>query len=134
MEIDVRYLAGFFDGEGCIQLVNRVTKEGKQRSNMSVVITQANLDILHDIELRYKGSIYELKKTPNKCWQLVLSASNALEFLQDVVPYLIIKKEQALLAIEFQEHLSSNKSRAKVSIEDLLYRSNLATKVKSLKI
>ena len=100
---DLAYLAGFFDGEGCIYIQGPRPK--RHCYQLSVRISQANRWILERYRMAFGGLIREIKPTSAtaKCiWQWIISGKQAMEFLNTIYPYLILKQCEARVAIEFQ--------------------------------
>src|SRR5262245_42979427 len=103
LHISKQYMAGFFDGEGCVNI-------GRTRKNyfVRVLLVNTNLDILLVFQARYGGDTKELSgpKTRPKwkqswCWRL--NHIRAVRFLEDILPWLIVKEQQALTAIAWAE-------------------------------
>jgi len=90
------YLAGFFDGDGYISIY----PTGTNHHRIGVAITQKHIDILNLYKSIFGGSISKLK-THAYIWQL--SSKKAASFLVSILPYLILKKDEATIAIEYQE-------------------------------
>ena len=93
---NLTYIAGFFDGEGTI------SSTATYYNNLRIGITNTCKAPLTFIMETLGGYIYEQKPTPIGrrvyLWQLCGDkAATALEFL---LPYLIVKKEEALLGIQ----------------------------------
>ena len=98
-QIDPHYLiwlAGFFDGEGCISFVN---SNGYIQTH--VFVTQKDRRILDEICDTFGfGKVYERRGT-HLCHQYVLARQTYVrDFLSAIVPYLRVKQEKALEAIE----------------------------------
>lgn len=97
--ISDQYAAGFFDGEGCI---NVSSLRGKPFVRILVVNT--NIDILEKLQQTWGGDIQKNYK-PKSHWKQAytwrLQHSACLEFLQDIYPYLVVKKNQAEAAFMF---------------------------------
>lgn len=110
----IAYIAGFFDGEGCVRL-----KHANQRGNSFYVIahlTNTNLATLQQVQDLFGGAIRKQEKGPNKTiFNWSLSSTEAVDFLRTLSPFLQEKKEQALLAIKFQEEMSSLSAEEKAS-------------------
>lgn len=87
------YLAGLFDGEGCISLSMR-SDTGNHR--LCVNYAQKDPTILIYIRMAYGG---EIDGACHLRW-VGISAKPILEML---LPYLVIKKKQALAALRFIE-------------------------------
>ena len=114
----IKWAAGFVDGEGCIQIVRasgtRGLAEGTPikrwyRLNIEVAqIVEKPLLILRDL---FGGSVIywgykNLSTRPAYRWDI--NATKAKEALKELLPYLIVKEEEARLAIEFREYQEIN--------------------------
>lgn len=94
-EITAGYAAGFFDAEGAVEILSR---RSGQSYRVVVGISNQCRCVLEKLRLRYGGSI-----TPhNGAFRLTIACIQAHRFLVDILPYLIIKKDRAELAIKFR--------------------------------
>ena len=111
MNIEPRYLAGLLDGEGYFGLMRRRgTENGYERQGFTpavkIGLTAKDDYILNAIQAQYGG--YIDKRGPSGStkastqWQLKGKAK-LKPFLPIVIPYLILKQEQAELLLEFCE-------------------------------
>lgn len=98
-KVSLDYLAGFFDGEGTVGVYRLQTGF---RLRCSVANTErVAVDVFHE---RYGGKIRsrhyrnDLKWKPAWIWEL--DFRNAVVFLEEMLPYLIVKKLQAQIALE----------------------------------
>lgn len=94
--ISAEYLAGFLDGEGCIGIYGKPLR-------VVVTLVQAELDILLRIQTQYGGKIKTRKRSSpkhNQVWALVWNASSAVDLLEKLFPYLIVKRPQAQLVLQ----------------------------------
>jgi LAGLIDADG endonuclease len=103
-EIQKAYIAGFFDGEGCISILKHFAG-GKHKSStyaLTVILSQnGTIPLFEMLELTGVGSIHEKTQNPGSYnWQI--RSIDASDFLKLILPYLKCKKEQAEVAIEFQ--------------------------------
>jgi hypothetical protein len=107
------YAAGFFDGEGSAVIRRKPpqiksTTSPLPRYRVEALIRITNRDVLEMLQARWGGSII-FSKAPKSHWkdwyQWQIQATKAMTFLQEILPYLIIKKQQAELAIQFQKHI-----------------------------
>lgn len=96
---DIGYAAGLFDGEGCITA-------HMPSGSIRLDIKNTNFKALKYLHKCFGGSIYVEK--PNKengriksIGRWALHGEQAVNFLRKIEPMLIIKKEEALLAIKF---------------------------------
>lgn len=110
--ISLEYMAGFFDGEGCICLSQNIYSKRKYiRYTMEVSISQSGIfggSILKDFKSVFGGYFWKRNREGRKIIGIWFNkAMKACIFLEQILPYLRLKKEQAELAIEFQKILSS---------------------------
>jgi len=118
-DAEAAYIAGFFDGEGMVT-IHRDRAKGARgpRVNpnyvMSVRIAQGSLPVLEWIKSKVGGSItrrFRESHHTRQHWTLALKSHPAQNFLEVVLPYLIVKREEAVHAIAFQLRQSSEKNR-----------------------
>lgn len=101
------YLAGLVDGEGCITIVKCKEKRTKQgfRFFPLVVITNSSKDLIENVrDIIGFGRIYFRKESSRwrKLYQLkIQDMKNIIGFLEGILPFLILKKEQAEILINF---------------------------------
>lgn len=131
-------MAGFFDGEGCISIVHfdRTYLNRSHTFYVAIQLVNTNFDILKQFEDKFRGKVYERKNKNakwNKAYVWSLTARQANKFLRAVYPYLILKKEQARLAIEFQELLlKRSKGPVPLNEEDIKKRIEYKNRVSIL--
>lgn len=100
---DLAYTAGIIDGEGCIGLHKRGSRNGVYLS-VSVGITDEWM--CQWLKFAYGGGVYiYYSKNPKwkNHWEWSVAGKRALDFLKLIYPYLRLKKPQAEIAIKFQE-------------------------------
>jgi len=107
--INIQYIAGFFDGEGCIIAFKRNdSAKGHGYYRCEISITNTNKKLLQIISQNIDGIIYkhDKKPIPNRkpCYTLRLSSKKSYFALCELSPYLIDKKEQAEIALEYLEY------------------------------
>ena len=97
MTLNIDYIAGFFDGEGCVWASKR---------DVRAIFTNTNLQILLDIQEYFgEGRITQKHRTPkdhaNKlCYQLTMWNRRAERILKVMLPHLRLKRREAELALE----------------------------------
>ena len=105
-ETDLAYLAGLFDGEGCICIAKQKARKGRHASyHLECSVSMANEYLPTLYRFSFGGSVYFYRdRHPNHqpAWQWHISARKAKIFLETISPYLTIKKGEAELAIKFQ--------------------------------
>lgn len=102
------WAAGFFDGEGCISIARRRHK-GKAYYSLKLDMFQVDRTPLDIFVLTFGGSIrarpispYATFATSRDGWVWCQCGHPAAETLKAMVPYLVVKRAQAEIAIEFQ--------------------------------
>ena len=107
-ETEKAYLAGMIDGEGCIT----ISCSKDRYFAMFIVLTGTHLGhIKHCAEIVGAGSMRSVKKEfPHAdMHNWIVSSTEAQEFLEAILPYLFLNKEQAEVAIKFQREVSLDK-------------------------
>ena len=111
-EIDLAMMAAYIDGEGCISTVVASTTKWKNPS-LSIELSVHNTDprLVDWCQKRFGGRIYRTIHENKPEWMdsygWKVSCKQASEVLQACLPYFVIKREQAELAIA----LESTKAR-----------------------
>ena len=143
------YLAGYIDADGCISITQtgRTSKNGNKCYGCVLRVSSTNRGIL-DLLLNWTGLGYvrpqpvqhyrktraerfvvNVKARPQWRWQL--SANKIRILLPAILPYMELKKERALLAME----LLGNKPRVRgkgVTQEEIDRCSKIATRMRQL--
>lgn len=91
---ELAYIAGIFDGEGCVHIDNAL----KLRINIS----NNNTAVLKWIKCLFGGAVYIYATRKNNA-QYIISGRSAIAMLKAILPYLRIKREKALKAIEYEK-------------------------------
>lgn len=108
------YLAGFFDGEGCIDVQRMYPKEGQGRlyvrPRIRVAQTEACRVVLDELYKQFGGSISHRKhkvqtQKPSVSWEF-LDRENMQRMLEIMLPHLVIKREQAKLTLWWLQNAS----------------------------
>jgi hypothetical protein len=109
-ETDKAYVAGFIDGEGCISISRReyIKRTPTPIYTLTVAVVSTNRDVLEYCRNLTNLGAVMLGGLPRKdshhqefSWRI--SSRQAIDLLQLILPYLRIKREQADIAIAFQE-------------------------------
>jgi hypothetical protein len=90
------WAAGFIDGEGCISVAHAY----KDVYQVRVQVSQKFDGPLLVLKALYGGFIHQ--RSDNSQFQWQCNGSNGAKFLVQILPYLILKKGQAELALEFE--------------------------------
>lgn len=99
------YIAGFLDGEGNITILRRNQYNGYRSYGLHVGFTNLDVRPLLAIQDVYGGHLFEKKRKSTKhrqAFELRVCQKAAVEkLLKEVLPHLLIKREQAELGIAF---------------------------------
>ena len=94
------YIAGFIDADGCINM--------RKAPNyvIRVQVYNTKISVLLWIKDLYGGRMWvrEAKGNSKTSYTLEFTARPAYALLSDIYPYLILKKEQAKILINFQKN------------------------------
>lgn len=119
-QTELAYIAGIVDGEGTISLhgANRkVRKTGSAFYYPFVQIANTNKELIDWLDNRIPIShkIYAYKRNPEKqkpSYLIQIRGSYGVEFCKLVLPYLVCKKRQAEILLEYWEGAAAhNKSK-----------------------
>jgi len=106
-EIEQAYIAGFFDGEGCLHISKKMRKnQGKNYCySLKSVISNTKLEPLKYIKIFFGGSISKQNRKINQkdIYFLQMNIKSTINLLKNIYPYLRIKKEQANVAFKIIE-------------------------------
>lgn len=109
------YLAGFFDGEGSTQI--RRLKQKTRRAQFGFVVSAsiASTDQFPILGIRnqFGGSICHTQprnENSKSVYVWTIYGEKACNFLNSILPWLIIKRERAIMAIEFQSLMRKPKN------------------------
>lgn len=112
--VSLQYLAGFFDGEGCIVIGKRAPR-GLPIYTLVTCVTNTYRPLIDELSMRFgasttqKNRIYRVDIYSNKnirpCFQWHAASDVAEQFLRAIYPHLVIKRQEAELAFEFREHV-----------------------------
>lgn len=148
-DIESAYIAGFCDGEGMISISRHfIVQRGRRRLTESytlvVRISNGHKGVLDWIKSKVGGAVIEKPmKPPNRRhWLFSQKSNRAVQLLKKLLPYLIVKREQALVAIEFQERQAKQKNRyeagrigpAPLSAEEIAYKVTAYRRLRELKM
>lgn len=104
-EVEWAYLAGFVDGEGCISASRHLGRNGKTWYYYPH-LTLGQKHQAHVVHLLKFGGVLRPQTIKNpkigtgKSWKWVVKADELEEVLSGLLPYLVVKRSQAQLAIE----------------------------------
>jgi hypothetical protein len=138
----IAYTAGLFDGEGCVDIFKAsVSKASKNPSFLlRVVITQKQGLIMNWLKDNFGGNVQMSKRKDNYIYRWDIRSQQAKHFLILIQPYVIIKKEQVDLAIEYEdrkgkylETLKGFRGFRQLTKEEVDWRNSMQKKLSDLK-
>jgi len=126
-QLDLTYLAGFFDADGSVSIVRLKNKELVRDFTYQVQVIIAQnppCPIMDELLEEYGGKIYKHSRHKvTQVWRC--PASSHIRFLKAILPYLRIKKEAAQIAIEYQVRVNQNPTFRPVSDDEFAKRTAL---------
>lgn len=107
---ELYYLAGYFDGEGCISIHKYTFKNNRRGTvhQLFVYLTNRTKDVLDNCHKEFGGQLRltsDSRKNSNRqpCYEWRVSERQAGEFLKILSPFLRQKLPQARLALNFRK-------------------------------
>lgn len=92
------YVAGFVDGEGCIRIVSGI----RGPSGVSLHIVNSDEGVIDYINLLLPGRKYNQKRYGRRnLYRLCWSGEAAIDVIELILPYLIVKERIARLVVEY---------------------------------
>lgn len=101
---DLAYAAGFFDGEGHIRIQQHSAR--CRTFMLQATATQATLFPLDWLQERFGGTVasrlqgYRGEQRAQYTWQI--SSAGAERFLRLILPYMLVKRDEAEIALQFR--------------------------------
>lgn len=138
---ELAYTAGLIDGEGHIIIYkdNRQNNPKYRTKNPTYILIvgccntdSRAIDFLFDRWGACRQTRGRQRENWKRVYEWTIQSNKALEFLKEIEPYLIIKKEKAQLAIEFQTGMEWYKKGRKFKttpVEEIIRRENIWQKL-----
>ena len=106
-ETDIAWAAGFVDGEGCVSQRAQFRSQNRRTYSLSIYVGQVDPRPLYRLSEYFGGNV-ALRTSwkggrPIYMWRV--TGAKAEWALRVLLPYLMVKAEQARLAIELQERI-----------------------------
>jgi len=136
-KIILAYTAGIIDGEGCLSIHKTHDKRGldiRERYTNKLIVVSTDKPMVDFLKENFGGGI-SFKKSKNinhlnqYAWQI--GGKKAIEIVKLVYPYLIIKKRQADVFIEYEKTIVTSQYRMTDEIREM--RIKLFNRIKSYK-
>lgn len=131
---ELAYIAGLFDGEGCVALHRfrgRKNRCDAAKIALTCSITNTDKRAIDFMQSRFKGSVAcedRSRHNHKNSWKWAIFSRQAAAFLKEILPFLVLKKERAILAIQFADNLldlryaKPQEKPAEVERRESLYR------------
>lgn len=112
------YIAGIFDGEGCITITKTYRKDLRTDHWASVQLTWVDIpkqrEVSEQLKKNFEGylAFFKPKNTPSRpivFWRL--QSKKAARFIKLLLPYLKVKKRHAEIIIRYSELQGDNRKR-----------------------
>lgn len=116
---DLARLAAYIDGEGHIS-IEAVGKRKLPSYRMQITVANTDLRLMVWLKSTFGGEYRDkcLTKKGRRAWYWYMSAGKASDLLALCLPYFIMKRDQAEIAITFQAEVLNGKSKGRVYLTD----------------
>jgi len=120
-ETEKAYIAGFFDGEGCIY-IGKVRTRNTETITGRILIGGTNKEEINYLfnlikNGRKNETQHSNRQNNKKMYRIELAQSQGIIFLREILPYLKLKKQQANLFIELSELKKKSSRKGKYNIK-----------------
>ena len=113
------YVAGMLDAEGTIQITVHRRPNDIIGMGLQIIIANTDIKLMKWLSSNFGGKFYRRKNnrgfstesSPDIYFWHVFGKTNQESFLLGILPYLVIKKQEAVLALEFVRLVGWNKER-----------------------
>lgn len=134
------YIAGIIDGEGCIDITCGEKRKYPQHA-LRISVGSTSLEMVQFLSKFYPANIkLRMPKGNSKkpLWIWCIVTKKAAVCLKEILPYLITKREQALIGIEFQEEIKNYQfvgptSRKRIPSGEWAFRSEMRNRMIALR-
>lgn len=136
------YCAGLFDGEGCVEIYSATPPKASKSPSfyLRVTIVQKEGLVMNWLEDNFGGYVAVDSHGGYYIHRWDIRSKQALEFLKLIYPFLIVKKEQVKVALEFEEmkgrywdSLKGHQGFRRLTEKEINKRSEYRQKLKDLK-
>jgi len=112
----VAYLAGLFDGEGNIIIMKSHKEKLNPGYSLRVALSNSSVVLMSMVEQFREVFNFSINYHPfidghKHVYELRAYGANAAVMLKTILPYLIIKREEAGIALEFYEKYGDGRGR-----------------------
>lgn len=135
---DLAWLAGIIDGEGSIFVMKQSRKDRERKYNYILRISVQSSDGIMAKEclaITGEGACFDQetsKENQSNTYKWQVSGKRAKHVLENILPFLRVKKDQALVAIDFQN--TTKKHWRQMTVDDYKKQEDCYYKLKQQKI
>lgn len=110
MKLSWEYLAGLFDGEGCVHIPVQFNHKSPNYG-IRAIFSLCHKDVIERIAKQFGVSFCRINKSrTNPKWKdaysVQICGEKAAAFMRGVLPHLLVKQEEVKLALLLQEHVT----------------------------
>lgn len=136
-EEELAYWAGFLDGEGWIGVGRSFVKDPAHASpcyRIVVGVVNTNKEIMKRFITKFGGYMYLRERLPqhSPTWDSHITGDTAYNLLKMLMPYFIVKRKQAEVAIEYYEKTHPAPRGRRLTKDELELRESYYQKMKKL--
>ena len=140
-KIDKRYLAGLIDGEGCIYFTKRSGNKKETYVNLRLNISNTYKPLMERLHNEFGGYLrihtnkhqFKSGRYRKIGYDLVLCNQQAEKVIRECLPYFIIKKERAEIALDIRKNVSKYQATGKLIPEkEIQKRKGLIDRLKMI--
>lgn len=134
MTLSMEYIAGLFDGEGCITIRQHTKRDGRVQHYISLNITNIYKPLLESLKELFGGVVRIKPKSQLGNLQVYTWELNGImcsEFINSIITHSIIKQEQLQVGLDFIATMSN--TRSKLPTHVLAQREQLYNQSRDLK-
>ncbi len=127
------YIAGFVDGEGSIG----IHKSQGLYATLWLQVSNADERVIQYISHLLPGRIYATRRTRNGkvckiSYKIQWNSQEAIDVLELILPYLIVKKDMAEVALEFWYKCYTNNQGRIISEAEVILRKSYKDRISEL--
>lgn len=106
--LDIRYLAGLFDGEGCVHIAVQNRPDLKMPSySIRAIVCMTHKELIVKIAEQFNVGWCKIRKPEGTkdAFQVQICGPKAAAFFREIYPYLIVKREVVEVALKLQDDI-----------------------------
>jgi hypothetical protein len=141
-QTDLAYMAGIVDGEGCfyIGLIPKKTGDGyiNEHYRGLMKIDNTCFDLIEWLDNIFSGTASAVTRTTSsrkferEVFSWIATGDRLLDVCEQILPYLVIKKRQCEIMINFRKTYTEQIGSHKVSVENLETRKTCLEDIRKL--